>query len=93
MSWDMACAGRFNSQDGPDAREEDSSTFAPETSAAAHSRGTVADLGAALRRLEGKSYGAYHDIEGAWSFPSFTFILDRAQSDPYAAPSRCRVKV
>ncbi|CAL5221417.1 g3603 [Coccomyxa viridis] len=86
-------AGRFNSQEGPDAREEDGSTLAPESSAAARSRGSVADLSAALRRLEGKSYGAYHDIEGAWSFPGFTFILDRAQSDPYAAPSRCRVKI
>ncbi len=86
-------AGRFSSQEGPDAQEEDRSTFTPESSAAAHARGTVADLSTALRRLEGSSYGAYHGIEGAWSFHSFTFILDRAQSDPYAAPSRCRVKV
>ena len=65
----------------------------PESSAAAQHRGSDGDLNAALRRLEGKSYPAYHDIEGAWSFPGFIFILDRAQSDPYAAPSRCRVKV
>ena len=65
----------------------------PDSSAAARSKGNDALLHATLQRLEGKSYPAYHDIEGAWSFPSFTFILDRAQSDPYAAPSRCRVKV
>ena len=53
------------------------------------SRGTAQDLQNALQRLEGKSYMAYHDVEGAWAFQNFTFILDRAQSDPFAAASRC----
>ena len=86
-------AGRFTTHEMPDAQEEDANNFTPEPSGAARSRGTDGDLNTALRRLEGKSYAAFHDIEGAWSFTAFTFILDRAQSDPYAAPSRCRVKV
>ena len=52
----------------------------------------AAALHDALRRLEGAPYKAYHDIEGAWACSGFIFILDRAQSDPYAQPSRCRVK-
>lgn len=56
-------------------------------------QGLAADLERALRAGEGRPYGAYHDVEGAWSFPEFLFTLDRAQSDPYAAPSRCRVQV
>ena len=58
-----------------------------------HPHGSATDLDAALRRLEGKSYKAYHDVEGAWACPGYTFVLDRAQSDPFAAPSRCRVLV
>ncbi|KAK9844049.1 hypothetical protein WJX81_003003 [Elliptochloris bilobata] len=56
-------------------------------------QGSVQDLQRALREREGRPYPAYHDVEGAWSFPEFLFVLDRAQSDPYAAPSRCRVQV
>ena len=56
-------------------------------------RGIAADLDAALRRLDGQGYKAYHDVEGAWACPGYTFVLDRAQSDPFAPPSRCRVLV
>ena len=56
-------------------------------------QGTAQDLHSALQRLEGQSYKAYHDVEGAWTFQGFTFILDRAQSDPFAQPSRCRILV
>ncbi|WFD31051.1 hypothetical protein MSPP1_002081 [Malassezia sp. CBS 17886] len=55
--------------------------------------GTIAELEASLHRLEGRPYGAYHDLEGAWVFAGFTFILDRAQSDPYAAPSKARIRI
>ncbi|CAL8468571.1 g8111 [Coccomyxa elongata] len=57
------------------------------------SHGGAEDLRDSLRRLEGQSYPRYHDIEGSWQFEGFTFILDRAQSDPFAQPSRCRVQV
>ena len=56
-------------------------------------QGSAQELERALRDREGRPYPAYHDVEGAWAFPDFLFVLDRAQSDPYAAPSRCRVQV
>jgi len=36
---------------------------------------------------------AYKDIEGQWTFAGFTLIVDHAQSDPFAHPSRCRVQL
>lgn len=56
-------------------------------------RGHAQELERALRDREGRPYPAYHDVEGAWAFSEFLFTLDRAQSDPYAAPSHCRVQV
>ncbi len=52
-----------------------------------------ADLAATLERLEGKSYKTYREIEGAWSFAEFVLFVDRVQSDPFAAPSKLRVRV
>jgi predicted ABC-class ATPase len=52
-----------------------------------------------LQRLDGKSYGAYHDldtpIDKGWENRDmgFTLFVERAQSDPFAAPTRCRVAV
>ncbi|EIE22453.1 hypothetical protein COCSUDRAFT_16516, partial [Coccomyxa subellipsoidea C-169] len=41
-----------------------------------------------------QNYPKYHDVEGSWQFQGgFSFMLDRAQSDPFAQPSRCRVQV
>ncbi|CAK0781040.1 hypothetical protein CVIRNUC_005266 [Coccomyxa viridis] len=84
-------AGRYNSQKAAPSAEDDGPPSA--SCGLAHSRGSHADLSSALQRLEGRPYPAYHDMEGAWSFPGFTFILDRAQSDPFAQPSRCRILV
>ncbi|RLE28901.1 ATPase [Candidatus Acetothermia bacterium] len=46
-----------------------------------------------LRRLNGKGYGAYKDIEGVWRFPDFVLFVDHVQGDPFATPSRLRVRV
>lgn len=51
-----------------------------------------------LRRLDGKSYPAYHDIESStrgWANDDdgYTLYVARAQSDPFAKPTRCRVIV
>lgn len=46
-----------------------------------------------LQRLDGRGYKAYRDIEGAWDFDGFVLLLDHAQGDPFAAPSRVRVRV
>ena len=51
------------------------------------------ELGALLRRLNGKGYGAYKEIGGAWRFPDFILFVDHVQGDPFATPSRLRVRV
>jgi predicted ABC-class ATPase len=52
-----------------------------------------AALAAQLDRLHGKGYKAYRDIEGPWDFADFTLFVDRVQSDPFAAPSKLRIRV
>ncbi|UCE54647.1 MAG: ABC-ATPase domain-containing protein [Desulfobacterales bacterium] len=46
-----------------------------------------------FKRIDGKGYKAYKDIKGQYSFPQFQIIIDHVQGDPFAAPSRIRVKV
>ena len=61
--------------------------------------GTYQDLIHKLNSIDNKSYPAYHDIESfkvGWQFnsnPRFTLFIGRAQSDPYARPTRCRIIV
>ena len=43
-----------------------------------------------LDRLDGRSWPAYRDLEGAWRLGDATLIVDHVQGDPYAAPSRVR---
>ena len=52
-----------------------------------------AELAEILDRLDGRGYKAYRDIEGAWQFSDFELFVDRVQSDPFAAPSKLRVRV
>ena len=57
-------------------------------------RGDWRDLERVFRRsIHGKSYPAYKDVYGSWSFPDFTLHFDYIQGDPYASPSRIRVRV
>ncbi len=51
------------------------------------------NLRSALLRLDGASYKAYKDIKGNYQFPDFTLIIDYIQGDPFASPSKFRVKV
>jgi predicted ABC-class ATPase len=46
-----------------------------------------------LRNLDRQGYKAYKEIRGTYEFPEFTLIVDRVQSDPFASPSQCRVKL
>jgi predicted ABC-class ATPase len=46
-----------------------------------------------LQALDGKSYKAYKDIEGSFSFPNFVLSVDHVQGDPFATPSRISVRV
>lgn len=46
-----------------------------------------------LLKLDGRSYKAYKDIQGQYQFADFILHIDYVQGDPFAAPSRLRVKV
>ncbi len=46
-----------------------------------------------LRRIDGRGYKAYKEIKGAYSFDLFTLFIDHVQGDPFAAPSKIRVRV
>jgi predicted ABC-class ATPase len=54
---------------------------------------TLEDLSHALRRIDGRGYKAYRDIEGSYAFTTHTLIIDHVQGDPFAAPSRLRLVV
>jgi predicted ABC-class ATPase len=46
-----------------------------------------------LHRIDGKGYGAYKDILGAYSCGNFDLHIDWVQSDPFAPPSPVRLHV
>ncbi len=50
-------------------------------------------LRAILRRIDGRGYRAYKDIEGTYTFDHYVLVVDHAQADPFAALSRVRVQV
>ena len=52
-----------------------------------------ADLATTLRRIEGKGYKAYRDVEGSYDWGEFTLFVDHVQGDPFASPSLVRVRV
>ncbi|MDH4017495.1 MAG: ABC-ATPase domain-containing protein, partial [Actinomycetota bacterium] len=51
------------------------------------------DLTSLLHRLDGRSYKAYKDLRGEWRLDGVTLFVDRVQGDPFAAPSRVRLRV
>lgn len=57
--------------------------------------GSYDDLMQLLAQIDGKQYPAYHSLTTAencgWKHQSFTLQIGRTQSDPFAAPTRCRV--
>lgn len=46
-----------------------------------------------LNRIDGKGYKAYKQIQGEYHFPLFTLFIDYVQGDPFASPSRIRVRM
>ncbi|PTM57940.1 putative ABC-class ATPase [Desmospora activa DSM 45169] len=46
-----------------------------------------------LSRIDGKGYKAYKDIQGEYTFPDYRLMIDYVQGDPFAAPSRLRVRM
>ncbi|MDH7594435.1 MAG: ABC-ATPase domain-containing protein [Methanomicrobiales archaeon] len=50
-------------------------------------------LGELLKRLDGRGYPAYRNLEGSYPFERWTLSIDRVQGDPFAAPSRLSARV
>ncbi|NRA07497.1 MAG: ABC-ATPase domain-containing protein [Myxococcales bacterium] len=46
-----------------------------------------------LRRIDGRGYKAYRDIRGGYQFEDAELHVDHVQGDPFAAPSRLRVRI
>lgn len=66
--------------------------------AVSEERGDAAALQDLLRRLDGRGYPAYRELRGRWRIdPSpqepLELWVDHVQGDPYAAPSRVRLRL
>lgn len=46
-----------------------------------------------LQEIDHKSYPAYKELAGSYSFPDYELSIDHVQGDPFAAPSRIHVKI
>lgn len=55
--------------------------------------GTRQDLRSCLRGIDRSGYGAYKRTKGRWGFSNFELFIDHVQGDPFAAPSRLRIRV
>lgn len=51
------------------------------------------DLKAKLKSIDRSGYKAYKTLAGRYKFEEYILIFDRIQSDPFASPSRLRVRV
>jgi predicted ABC-class ATPase len=51
------------------------------------------DLKRTLRRIDGRGYKAYKDIQGTYDLGKFTLSIDYVQGDPFASPTRARLRV
>ncbi|MFW6013664.1 MAG: ABC-ATPase domain-containing protein [Candidatus Nanoarchaeia archaeon] len=54
---------------------------------------TKKDLQSLLKRIDGKGYKAYKDVKGLYDLGLIELFIDHVQGDPFAAPSRLRVRV
>ncbi|GGE39824.1 ATPase [Pullulanibacillus camelliae] len=43
--------------------------------------------------IDGKGYKAYKSIKGDYRFPKFNLVIDAVQGDPFASPSKIRIRV
>jgi len=46
-----------------------------------------------LRTISGRGYKAYRELKGEYRFEGFTLSIDHVQGDPFASPSRIRVRL
>lgn len=54
---------------------------------------TASDLQRLLRTIDHKSYPAYKDTKGSYSFDKYTLAIDHVQGDPFASPSKVSIHV
>ena len=54
---------------------------------------SIEDLRQILRRIDHKGYGAYRDIAGSYTFAGGSLHIDGVQRDPFADPSKLRLRV
>lgn len=90
--------GRGGSQGNNNNAPQSFDSTQPRTTCGGDNGGSHSDFVEILRRLDGKQYPAYHDIESStlgWvnNIEGYTLYIGRAQGDPYAKPTRCRVIV
>ena len=52
--------------------------------------GTDADLLDQLRHADGRPYGFYKKVAGAWDYGDFTLAIEHVQADPFAPPTALR---
>ncbi|WP_294188278.1 ABC-ATPase domain-containing protein [uncultured Clostridium sp.] len=44
-----------------------------------------------LKRIDGRGYKAYKDLQGQYDFNDYVLSIDHVQGDPFASPSRIRI--
>lgn len=54
---------------------------------------TEVELRKSLKAIDHKSYSLYKSLAGEYQFGKFVLCIDKVQGDPFAAPSRLRVKI
>ncbi len=54
---------------------------------------TIEDLRRLLHSLDRRGYPAYRDITGSWLGSDFTLFVDHVQADPFATPSKLRIRI
>ncbi len=51
------------------------------------------ELVQALTKMDGKPYPAYKAIKGPYQYQDYELLIDHVQGDPFAIPSKVRVKI
>lgn len=54
---------------------------------------TAAELRKNLKSIDHKSYSLYKSLAGEYQFSNYVLSIDKVQGDPFAAPSRLRVRI
>lgn len=54
---------------------------------------TADELSRLLEKIDRRGYKAYKEIAGSYEYSRYTLYIDHVQGDPFAAPSKVRVRV